>query len=193
MMGGQWFKELFGNPDSVTGESLVEAALQSISDQTGMSSIDPNHYYVNILKVSYINHSITYTNSVYNSINGANSKGARLLLVDIALRYRTIVEEDTIGTAQSVLIIEVSSFRGNLYINVIIWTPESVLIRKVSLYFYSIILKVRVLYLFGIYGIVIGYYKLLILLPAHFNNNRLILVELLSLTFSFRIAYHSIL
>ncbi len=55
MLGGEWFEELFGDPDNVNGESLVETALQSVCDQTGMSStIDPNHCYVNILKVSIV-------------------------------------------------------------------------------------------------------------------------------------------
>lgn len=52
-MGGHWFEELFGDPNSVSEESLAQAALQSLHDQTGMSPVDPQQCIVNILKVIY--------------------------------------------------------------------------------------------------------------------------------------------
>ena len=58
MMGGYWFKDLFGDPDDVKKEILVQTALQSLCDEVGITHQDPLYCVVNILKVIhyYTNH-----------------------------------------------------------------------------------------------------------------------------------------
>ena len=51
MMGGHWFDELFGDPNTVSSDTLVEEALHSLYYQTKMGSVDPEHVIVNVLKV----------------------------------------------------------------------------------------------------------------------------------------------
>ena len=51
MMGGHWFDELFGDPNTVSSDTLVEEALHSLYYQTKMDSVDPEHVIVNVLKV----------------------------------------------------------------------------------------------------------------------------------------------
>ena len=51
MIGGHWFEELFGDPDNVSKDTLAQAALQSLHDQTGMTAIDPEECIVSVLKV----------------------------------------------------------------------------------------------------------------------------------------------
>ena len=50
-MGGHWFDELFGDPNTVSSDTLVEEALHSLYYQTKMGSVDPEHVIVNVLKV----------------------------------------------------------------------------------------------------------------------------------------------
>lgn len=50
-MGGHWFEELFGDPNTVSEDRLVEAALESLHIQLGINA-SPDQCMVSVLKVS---------------------------------------------------------------------------------------------------------------------------------------------
>ena len=51
MMGGQWFEELFGDPNTVKDDTLVNTALQSLHTQLEISQ-EPSDCYVTVQKVN---------------------------------------------------------------------------------------------------------------------------------------------
>ncbi len=53
MLGGHWFEELFGSPDSVELDTVSGAALQALDEHLGILG-QPSHIITKVLKVSII-------------------------------------------------------------------------------------------------------------------------------------------
>lgn len=51
MMGGQWFEELFGDPNTVNDDTLVNTALESLYTQLEISQ-EPSDCHVTVQKVN---------------------------------------------------------------------------------------------------------------------------------------------
>ena len=51
MMGGEWFEELFGDPNTVNDDTLVNTALQSLYTQLEISQ-EPSDCHVTVQKVN---------------------------------------------------------------------------------------------------------------------------------------------
>lgn len=54
MMGGEWFEELFGDPNTVKDDTLVNIALQSLHTQLEISQ-EPSDCHVTVQKVNSYN------------------------------------------------------------------------------------------------------------------------------------------
>ena len=50
-MGGEWFRELFGDPDTVKIDTLTNAALESLHHQLGIKQ-DPLDFNITLQKVT---------------------------------------------------------------------------------------------------------------------------------------------
>ena len=50
MMGGKWFEELFGSPDTVDKEALKQIALEELACHIGIS-VEPVECLINVHKV----------------------------------------------------------------------------------------------------------------------------------------------
>ena len=50
MMGGEWFEELFGDPSTVSEDTILSTALEALQQQLGISQ-QPSHTIVSIEKV----------------------------------------------------------------------------------------------------------------------------------------------
>ena len=53
-MGGEWFEELFGDPNTVKDDTLVNIALQSLHTQLEISQ-EPSDCHVTVQKVNSYN------------------------------------------------------------------------------------------------------------------------------------------
>ena len=52
MLGGEWFEKLFGQPEEVSEESIIQAALEELKNQLGITE-RPTHQICRIQKVIY--------------------------------------------------------------------------------------------------------------------------------------------
>ena len=50
MLGGEWFEELFGSPDTAKEETIKSAALETLQEHLGITQ-EPSYTVVNIHKV----------------------------------------------------------------------------------------------------------------------------------------------
>ncbi len=53
MLGGEWFEDLFGSPDEVSSESIVEVALEELKSHLAITST-PTYVLSKIQKVSLL-------------------------------------------------------------------------------------------------------------------------------------------
>ena len=50
MMGGEWFEELFGDPSTVSEDTILSTALEALQQHLGISQ-QPSHTIVSVEKV----------------------------------------------------------------------------------------------------------------------------------------------
>ncbi|XP_064472184.1 protoporphyrinogen oxidase-like isoform X2 [Ornithodoros turicata] len=80
LMGGKWFKELFGDIHSVDSESLLKAATESVHQHLGISE-HPVRYQVSLLKESMPQHIVGHRERVSHIRKEISQQGLRMSVV----------------------------------------------------------------------------------------------------------------